>query len=139
MTVLPFKLDDLGCFEPNEYSEPDAMLPLLAGRAGWQAATLWKGEFEVAAIGCYREYWNGCWEGFFLISANFDNISAGRLRVLISQHMTANKATRLQTESVTDETLRSWHKFLGFKLEGTKRKMMFNRDYDCWAIVREGV
>ena len=51
--------------------------------------------------------------------------------------MAEHRAVRLQTESRANETLRRWHRFLGFTQEGTKRKMMFNHDYDCWAIVRE--
>lgn len=138
MTVKTFKLDDLGWFTPNEFSEPYHVLPLLIGRGGWVANTLWSADNTVDLIACYRSYWGNCWEGFFLISKDFDAAKAVHVRHLINQHMLTTCAIRLQTHSQKCDELRAWHKFLGFTLEGTKRKMMFNRDYDCWAIVREG-
>ena len=137
MTVSPFRLDDLGCFTPNEFSEPAQVLPILSGRDGWDAQTIWAADYKVAAIGAYRKYWGACWEGFFLISKEFEPKYAAQLRNLIQSHLVVNRVQRLQTESVAHEKLREWHKFLGFTLEGTKRKFMFNRDYDSYAIVRE--
>jgi hypothetical protein len=99
--------------------------------------TLWGSDGLVQAILCVKNYWGRCWAGFILIAKNFDISHAGDLRQLIMFEMVRRNAQRLQTDSVSCSELRAWHKFLGFTLEGTKRQMMFNRDYDCWAIVRE--
>lgn len=135
--LKPFKLEDLGSFLPNEFSSPDEIFPLFLTDCV-QVQTLW-GESDglVQAILCYRNYWGACWEGFFLISQQFKPNNAILLHDMIWEGMAERKALRLQTESVSTPELRKWHKFLGFELEGVKQKMMFNRDYDCWAIVRQ--
>lgn len=136
MTIKQFTIRDLGAFIPNEFSNPDEIFPLLMD-AKYQVYTLWGDDGLVRAIFCFRNYWGTCWTGFVLLSANFGATDACMLRGLIDQHMVEKGATRVQTESRATAVLRRWHRFLGFTLEGTKRKMMFNMDYDCWAIVRE--
>ena len=137
MTIKPFKISDLGAFIPNAYSNPDEILPQLLG-ADYVVQTLWGDDDLVQAIICFRNYWGRCWSCFVLVACNFVPANAYRLRALINRYMEAHNAQRLQTESRADEILQKWHEFLGFTHEGVKRKMMFNQDYDCWAIVREG-
>lgn len=136
--ITPFKLSDLGAFIPNEFSNPDDIFPLFLD-AKYEVLTLWGRNKLVQAIVCFRNYWGSCWSCFVLIAKNFEPANASGLRDLLTQTMIDRKATRLQTESRSNATLWRWHEFLGFTYEGTKRKMMFNNDYDCWAIVREGV
>lgn len=133
--ITPFKIDDLGFFTPNEFSDPDDVFPAMMGM---EVKTMWGNDGLVQAIICVKNYWGRCWAGFILVAKNFDIRNAGDLRQLINFEMVRRDALRLQTDSVSCNELRAWHKFLGFTLEGTKKKMMFNRDYDCWAIVREG-
>lgn len=135
MTIKPFKIEDLGYFTPNEFSNPDDVLPSLVGM---EVKTMWGGDGLVQAILCVKNYWGRCWAGFILVAKNFDRTNAAGLRDLIHSEMAHRNAQRLQTDSVSCHELRAWHRFLGFELEGVKQKMMFNRDYDCWAIVREG-
>ena len=138
MTIKPFKITDLGAFVPNEFSKPDEILPLFLD-SQFEVQTLWGDDGLVQAIICFRNYWGKCWSCFVLIAWNFKPFNAHQLRTLISRYMDERAAVRLQTESRAVPALRKWHKFLGFEHEGIKRKMMFNNDYDCWAIVREGV
>lgn len=136
MTVKPFTIKDLGAFLPNDYSNPDEIFPLFLD-ARYRVQTLWDEDGLVQAIICFRNYWGNCWSCFVLIAKDFQLANAYVLRELIGRYMDEHGAMRLQTESKADSILRKWHTFLGFTLEGTKRKMMFNQDYDCWAIVRE--
>lgn len=136
--IKPFNIRDLGKFLPNEYSNPDEVFPALVGK-NYTVQTLWGKDGMVQAIICFRRYWGDCWACFVLIAKNFTIAKSGILRKLIREYMEEQGAVRLQTESRANDTLRKWHRFLGFTHEGTKRKMMFNLDYDMWAIVREGV
>ena len=130
-------MTDLGAFIPNEYSNPDEIFPLFLD-ARYVVQTLWGENNLVQAIICFRNYWGNCWSCFILIAKDFKLFTACFLRNLIGRYMVEQGAVRLQTESRADEVLRKWHRFLGFTHEGTKRKMMFNQDFDCWAIIREG-
>lgn len=122
---------------PNEYSNPDVILPGLVD-GSHQVQTLWGDDGMVLAICAVRNYWGQCWNGFFLISQDFPPAAIRTLRIAINNGMIANNALRLQTESVSNHTIRAWHKLLGFELEGVRKKMMFDRDYDMWALMREG-
>ena len=135
MRITPFKIDDLGAFMPNEFSNPDEVFPMLMGM---EVQTMWGDDGLVQAFLCVKNYWGRCWVGFILVSENFDRDNVLRLRALIEHSMTQRNAQRLETTSQSCERLTKWHKLLGFTHEGTKRKMMFDRDYDMWAIVREG-
>lgn len=131
-----FNIRDLGAFIPNEYSNPDEIFPLFQD-ARYTVRTLWGDDGMVQAIICFRNYWGRCWSCFVLISDKFAPANAARIRGLIQQYMKEQKAMRLETVSRADETLHKWHQFLGFTHEGIKRKYMFGKDYDCWAIVEE--
>ena len=135
MIIKTFHINDLGAFLPNEYSNPDEIFPLFLD-ARYEVQSLWGKDGMVQAIVCFRNYWGNCWSCFILISKDFELFNSCFVHNLIQRYMDERGAVRLQTESRTDETLRKWHEFLGFELEGKKRKMMFNNDYDCWAIVR---
>lgn len=138
MTIKPFNIRDLGAFIPNEHSNPDEVFPIFLD-ARHTVQTLWGDDNMVRAIICFSNYWGKCWSCFVLLSKDFSAPDTLLLRGRIKAYMETHGASRLQTESRTDSTIRKWHRFLGFKLESTKRKAMFNRDYDMWAIVREGV
>lgn len=136
MTVKPFHISDLGAFLPNVHSSPDDIFPLFMD-ANYVVRTLWGRDGLVQAIICFRNYWGRCWSCFVLIGKNFLPANYARLRDLMHEYMVEHAAVRLETISRAEPTLRRWHAWMGFTHEGTKRKMMFNQDYDCWAIVRE--
>lgn len=135
--IKKFEITDLGSFLPNKFSNPDVVLDQLTDPA-FEVETLWHGGM-VMAILAYRNYWNRNWLGFFLISEDFPGHLAIRLRNHIRETMERKDALRLQTDSVADPCLDKWHKLLGFKLEGTREKMLFDQDYNCWARMRVGV
>lgn len=43
---------------------------------------------------------------------------------------------RMQTDSEDNDIINRWHKFLGFTLEGKREKMIYDMDYNCWAMIR---
>jgi len=134
--IKPFAFSDLGAFIPNEYSNPDDVLTLLVS-GDYEVQTMWGDDGLVQAIICFKCYWGRCWNCFVLIAKNFIPSNLIILRLLIGSYMHERKAIRLQTESRSEPILRRFHEVLGFTLEGTKRKMMFNKDYDMWSIIRE--
>lgn len=134
--IKPFSIGDLGYFVPNNRSNPDRILPLLVG-GQWETHTMWSDNDMVKAIMCFNNYWGNCWSCFVLLAHDFTPTDSANLREIIVSYMVDRKAVRLQTESHVDPMVHKWHKFLGFTHEGTKSKMMFNTDYDMWAIVRE--
>lgn len=134
--IKPFTMLDLGYFLPNEFSSPDHVLDQLADPA-FEVETLWH-DGMVAAILCFRNYWGRNWLGFFLISSDFKPKLAVVLRNHIRATMIKKDALRLQTESVACRALDEWHEFLGFKWEGCREKMLFDQDYNQWALMRRG-
>lgn len=134
--MKPFALQDLGSFLPNEWSNPDPVLDQLTDPA-FVTITMWEKDM-VAAILCFKCYWGQNWHGFFLIAQDFPAKLGRKIRAFIISTMERLGAERLQTDSVACPTLDKWHKFLGFKLEGTREKLMNGRDYNMWARMRGG-
>ena len=134
--IKPFEMNDLGFFEPNEFSHPAQVLESLRNKS-MNVMSMWhKG--QVVAIVCFRNYWGRNWEGFFLISKHFPARCALELRDYIQDNMLILDALRLQTDSQACKILDKWHRFLGFKWEGCRKKYLFGKDFNLWAIVRGG-
>lgn len=132
--IKPFKMTDLGAFLPNEWSNPDEVLDALRD-ASYSNYTVWDGDM-VAAIICFKPYWQDCYLGFFLISEDLKPRVAVILKRWVRDRMEKLGAKRLQTDSVDCETLNKWHEWLGFTWEGKRSKMMYGQDYNMWAILR---
>jgi hypothetical protein len=132
--IKAFKIEDLGYFLPNKYSNPDAVLEQLTD-PDFVVETMWHKDM-VSAILLYTNYWGDCWRGCFLVGDTFPPKAAIELREHVRRTMIKHNASRLHTESVSCDELTKWHEFLGFKYEGTREKMLNNCDYDMWAILR---
>lgn len=135
--IRKFKIEDLDSFDPNEYSDPQRVRCALDD-ATYEVQTL-ELEGKTMAVLCFQNYWGRNWHGFFLIAKGFTPRMAFILRSHIRHTMEIKDALRLQTDSVDCKILNDWHEFLGFQWEGCRRKMMFNRDYCMWALMRGGV
>lgn len=134
-SIKPFKLEDLGYFLPNTFSNPDRLLAELCD-PDYEVECLWD-EGMVQAIMMYTNYWGDCWRGGFLIAENFNPRLASVIRDHVHATMEKKNASRLHTESVACIELHRWHKFLGFKWEGCREGYLFGLDYDMWAKLRE--
>lgn len=132
--IKPFTIADLGYFMPNKYSIPDVAFDQLID-PNFEVQSMWDNGVVVAII-YYRNYWGDCWLGAFLIAEEFTSKQAVRLREWVREMLVKKNVRRLQTESVSCEELSAWHKFMGFTYEGTREKMLFECDYDMWAILR---
>lgn len=133
--IRPFTIRDLEYFVPNEFSLLDDFTQL-TNPAFTVQTQFYRG--KVQAILVFRNYWGRCWSGFILLSTDYSLRCAVELKRFLQQAMVDLGAQRLQTESLNHPTIKAWHEWLGFKWEGLKKKMIYNRDYDCWAIVTEG-
>lgn len=136
--IKPFNIEDLGSFLPNEFSDPDAVLDQLTDPS-FEVQTLWGNDDFVQAILCFRNYWGCNWMGFFLIAENIHKRTPIILKHHIRKTMIDKNALRLQTDSQSNVCLKAWHTWLGFKYEGTREKLLFGKDYDMWALLRQGV
>ena len=134
--IKNFVLTDLGYFLPNEFSNPDRVLDQLTDPK-FEVRSLWD-DGMVAAILCFTNYWGRNWHGFFLIAEGFKPKLAAVIRNYIRSTMEEKDALRLQTDSIACKVLDDWHEFMGFKWEGCREKMLFDRDYNMWALMRGG-
>lgn len=133
--IRPFNIRDLEYFVPNEFSRlPDfTVLTNPAFRVQTQLL-----DDKVQAILVFRNYWGRCWSGFILVCAGYSLRCAVELKRFLHQGLEDLGVQRLETESLCHPAIKSWHEWLGFTWEGCKKKFIFDRDYDCWAIVTEG-
>lgn len=134
--IRAFQFNDLENFTPNEYSKMGDYT-VLTNPAFRVHSQLNAG--KVQAIIVFRNYWGRCWSGFVLVSAEYTLHSVREMKRFMYQAMEDMDAVRFQTESVACDILAKFHHWLGFKYEGTKVKMIFDRDYDMWALMRQGV
>lgn len=90
---------------------------------------------KVMAIIAFRPYWERCFDSFFMITRNMPLIHARELKQYLHDAIVDFNAERVQTDSLDCPTLNRWHEFLGFTLEGTRRKLVYGKDFNCWSIV----
>lgn len=98
--------------------------------------TLEDHEGRVLCIICFAKYWEDNYIGFLLISTEMTALHARTLKLWIFDVMMDFGMKRMQTDSVDCPEINRWHKFLGFTLEGTREKMMHDKDYKMWAFVK---
>lgn len=90
----------------------------------------------IYAIICFKRYWENCFLGFFLVSKDIKPIHARELKRFINQVLIDFEVDRMQTDSVACEMMTRWHKFLRFKSEGIREKMIYGKDYEMWAMLK---
>ena len=90
----------------------------------------------VHAIIGYARYWENCFAAFFFISDDLTIKGIKELKEFIYQAADDMAATRIQTESICCPELTRWHEFLGFKSEGVRIQMAYEKDYEMWALLK---
>lgn len=130
--IRRFDIEDLRSFDPNEYSNPAEVVDALADPNVDKFSLIENGVTQ--AIMVAQRYWGNNYAGFFLISEHFRKRNAFKLREFVHSTHERFGVKRIQTESPAVPVLDAWHKFLGFTLEGTKRKMMKGMDFNCWGL-----
>lgn len=97
--------------------------------------TLVSAKSDVLAIICFKRYWGNNWIAFFLISEEMPPIYARELKRFVDDAIMDLGAERVQTDSVDCPELNRWHDFLNFELEGTRKRMLYGKDFNMWARV----
>jgi len=91
---------------------------------------------EVYAIIVFGEYSKKNYLAFFLIAEDMPTIHARELKSFIYNAIFDLGANRVNTDSLDCPVLNRWHKFLGFTLEGKREKMIDDKDYNLWGLLR---
>lgn len=133
MMIRRFERADLRSFFPNEHSDVASVMFVFEDPYWLNFSFMVDG--VTSAIICARRYWGNNYVAFFLISRGFKARNAVKLREFLHSAHKRFGAKRIQTDSVACEKIDAWHRFMGFKLEGRREKMMHGKDYNCWAIV----
>jgi hypothetical protein len=131
--IEPLNSEHLRAFQPNEYSNPTGLLPVLNSRSWHKFALIDKGSTQ--AILCMREYHPRHYESFVLVSKNYRLRNSQEMRDFVHSLRDSHGAIRIQTESEDSAALNHWHEYLGFVYEGTKKKMIDGKDFCCWGLV----
>lgn len=133
--IRPYFAIDSRRLKANQYSG--------VGDMGWvfkddtfQKHTLEDDQGRVLCIICFKRYQGDNYIAFLLISEEMTAIHAKALKRWIFDAMMDLGMKRVQTDSVDCPVINRWHKFLGFTLEGTREKMLFDKDYKMWAFVK---
>lgn len=91
---------------------------------------------RVLAVICFQEYWRRNFYAFFLISEEIGAHGISELKDFVYQAISDLGADRVQTHSVDAPEVNRWHEYLGFTCEGKHEKMLYDKDYRSWAVVR---
>lgn len=136
--IRPFNKLDARRIKPNGFSGTGDMSFVFDDPTFFKQ-TLEDENGAVVCIMCFKSYWENNYVGFFLIGLDIQPVHARVLKRFMENVILDFNMERLQTDSVDCELLNRWHKFLGFELEGKRRKMIMGKDFNMWAIVPEAV
>lgn len=89
---------------------------------------------SVMGILAFRRYWKDNYVCFILMAEGFNARHGRQVKRFIDNAMIDFGAKRLQTDSANHPALNRWHKFLGFQLEGTRKKLIYDTDFNMWAL-----
>lgn len=134
--IREFKTEDLDSIEVNNFGDEDLINKLKPILNVFQAWTL-EDKGIVKAILFYRSYANHNYEGFVVASIFMSAFDGQELKEFIYKLINRLEIKRIETLSLDCEELNKWHRFLGFKCEGIKRKFLKNKDYKMWAILAQ--
>lgn len=133
--IRNFEMIDPRRLKANQFSKPGDM-SFVFNDPAFIKQTLVGENGDVYAIICFRAYWRKNFISFFLISEDMPIIYARELRKFLHNAILDFEADRVQTDSVACEKLDKWHKFLGFTFEGKREKMVFDKDYHLWGMLK---
>lgn len=132
--IRPYQLQDARRLKANEHSDI-ADMGWVLNDDGFMKHTM-ECDGRVLCIICFKAYWQNNYMAFLLISKEMTAVHGRALKRWIFNAMMDLRMQRVQTDSVDCPVINRWHKFLGFTLEGTRMKMVFDKDYKMWAFVK---
>ncbi len=89
----------------------------------------------IKVITCFFEYHPECYDGFFVVSDDIGLNDIKHLRILLKELIMQYKPKRLQTTSEDCPIINKWMEFMGFTKEGTRKKYMYDKDFNMWSIL----
>lgn len=135
--MRPFSGIDLRRIKSNGFSNTGNLDFVFDDPDFWKSTLEDNATGEVMAIVCWKAYQGDNYLAFLLISDDIKPIHARALKKYIHQGARDFRMERIQTDSVDCEVLNRWHKFLGFDLEGIRKRMLNGKDYAMWAYMPE--
>lgn len=135
MRIRHFERMDVRRFKPNEFSHTKGM-DFVFDDPNFYKFSLVGDKGDIYAIICFMKYWGNNYVAFFLICEDMPKLAGHKLKNFIFNAIEDLGADRVQTDSADDETLNKWHEYLGFTYEGTREKMMHNKDFNMWGLLR---
>lgn len=133
--IRHFERPDIRRIKTNSFSDMGE-LSYVIDDPDFIKQTLVGEDSAVYAIICFKKYWNNNYMAFFLIAEDMPVVHARELKQLLYNGINDLGADRVQTDSEACPVIDRWHKFLGFTCEGTREKMIFDKDYRLWALLR---
>ena len=103
----------------------------------------WEGKYtvfhgdKIIAILMYNQSFSCVYDVSMIVSQEANRKDIVQLPKFLENFRDVKGAIRLQTEAFADEYNRRWHRFCGFELEGTRRKVFLGRDVDIWGRIWE--
>lgn len=135
--IREFISSDIEDIAHNAYSDKELFEKIRPVLGQYEASTVVR-DGVIRAILFYRNYAETNYECFLIGSTFLSAYDSQEIREFIRGMMERRNIRRVETLSLNDDELNRWHKFLGFSIEGTKRRFLNGQDYNFWAILREG-
>lgn len=128
---------DLRRLRPNGYSSLTALgeMNFIFDDPTFYKQTLEDDDGAVIAVLCFKAYWQQNYICFLLLSESATMRHARQIKRFVHSVMEDFRCNRLQTDSLDCAMINRWHKFLGFELEGTRRKIINDQDFNMWAML----
>lgn len=128
---------DLRRLRPNGYSTLTGLgeMAFIFDDPTFYKQTLEDENGAVICILCFKAYWQNNYLCFLMLSEDADFRHARQIKRFVYNVMEDFQCNRLQTDSLDCDTINRWHRFLGFELEGTRRKIINGQDFNMWAML----
>ena len=134
--IREFRISDPRMLNGNKFSNTQGQMKDVFSNDLFFKQTLVNAEDEVLAIIAWASYSGNNFVGMFYISKDITPIAGRELRDFVHDVRIDLNFSRLQTDSPATPELDKWHKFLGFTLEGSIDKMLDNKDYHLWGMLK---
>ena len=133
--IREFIKSDLDNFKPNKFSKYEDYKEIFDDDECLKFSLIKNN--KVAAIMCFHCYWGNNWQCFILIEENFKRVYMRHIKNFMDFAIGVIKPSRLSTDSIDCDLVNRFHKFLGFKLEGTREKYIYDENINMWAMIWE--
>ena len=133
--IRKYKDGDLEKLEPNEYVDLDLFGERLKDILDNYETSILEEKEENIAIISFREYTAFCYTAFFICSKKITAKHMHDIRNFVQGLIKDFSVKRVETLCLNNKAINSMMLYLGFTLEGTKRKFFKDTDYNMWGYV----